>query len=158
VASALYVPVALIYHALTGWAPPTAEQQQAGTPLNGPRSLNPSLSPLMEQALLRGLQQRPGNRYQVASEMRVALEMVQMMDGRSLGLGPGVAPPSQLLHPPAPQPIAPQTPGIYPAPQAGQPQPGQTQTYPPGIYPTPQAAPAPAGYAQPPMQPYPPGA
>lgn len=91
-ASDTYTLCALLYQALTGVAPPSAEQHQAGTPLTGPRSLNPGLSALLEQALLRGLEQRPPNRYQTARELLLALETVQMMAGRSLGLRPEVTP------------------------------------------------------------------
>ncbi|HMP40398.1 MAG TPA: serine/threonine-protein kinase [Roseiflexaceae bacterium] len=74
--SDIYAVTALLYHVLTGYAPPTYDQIRAGTPLTGPRSLNPAMSPLVEQALLRGLQQRDVNRYQTAREMRVAFETV----------------------------------------------------------------------------------
>lgn len=87
-----YAVAALLYHALTGYAPTAPEQQQAGVPLQAPRVLNPQLSPLVEQALLRGLQTKPGNRYQNARELRLALETVSLMAGRSLGLGPDVVP------------------------------------------------------------------
>ncbi|MBO9323112.1 MAG: hypothetical protein J7457_13435, partial [Roseiflexus sp.] len=88
--SDVYTIGALMYHALTGWAPPTPEQQNAGMPLPGPRSLNPQISPLVEQVLLRALQLKSSNRFQQAREMRIALETAQMMGGRSLGLGPDV--------------------------------------------------------------------
>ena len=85
-----YAISALLYQALCGVAPPTPEQQQAGTPLTAPRTLNQALSPLMEQTLLRGLQLKPANRYQNARELRLALETVHLMAGRSLGLGPDI--------------------------------------------------------------------
>ncbi len=115
-ASDLYALNALLYQAITGWAPPSPEQQQAGTPLNGPRVLNPALSTLAEQVLLRGLQLRAENRYQAAREMSLALETVQMMDGRSLGAGPNVVPtaaPAPRQGPPA-LPAAPIEPGVLP--------------------------------------------
>ena len=87
-----YAVAALLYHALTGYAPTAPEQQEAGVPLQAPRVLNPQLSTLVEQALLRGLQTKPGNRYQNARELRLALETVSLMAGRSLGLGPDVVP------------------------------------------------------------------
>lgn len=108
-ASDLYACGALLYQALTGW-PPAIAEQQASTPLIGPRAINPALSPLAEQVLLRALQLRSVNRYQVAREMRVALETVQMMGGRSLGLGPDV------LAAPSPSSAQPYPTGIYPAP------------------------------------------
>jgi WD40 repeat protein len=89
-ASDLYAVSALLYLALTGWPPVSSEQQRSGTPLTAPRALNPALTALVEQVLLRGLQQRAANRYQVAREMRVALETLKLMGGRSLGLGPDV--------------------------------------------------------------------
>ena len=76
----------LFYQLLTGWLPPNAAQRSGGTPLNPPRSLNAQVSPLAEQAALRSLELKKGNRYQAAREMRQALETVQMMAGRSLGL------------------------------------------------------------------------
>jgi len=157
--SDLYALSALLYHALTGWAPPTAEQRQAGTPLNGPRSLNPNLSTLAEQVLLRGLQLRPENRYQTPSEMHLSLEMVQMMGGRSLGMGPDTLPqqaPPQQEPPPVSLPPTPQ----YPAPTSNnppppappyQPQPAPTDAYPaPATGPTTQLQPYPAGVGYPP--------
>src|SRR5262249_26858180 len=148
-ASDLYALSALLYHALTGWAPPTAAQREAGTPLNGPRALNPNLSTLIEQVLLRGLQIKPENRYQSAREMRMSLEMVGIMDGRSLGLGQDALPAAQAPTPPVapvPQPTGPyvQPPsqgylpqrGMY-SPPASQPaayQPAPGQPYPPGVY------------------------
>ena len=77
-----YAVSAMLYHALSGKAPTTVEQQQAGTALPSPRTLNGQLSKLIEQAILRGLQQRPVNRYQNARELRLALETVRVMSGR----------------------------------------------------------------------------
>lgn len=150
--SDVYTVGALMYHALTGWAPPTPAQQEAGMPLAGPRSLNPQISPLVEQVLLRALQMRPVNRFQQAREMRIALETAQMMAGRSLGLGPDVltqvtSPAAAEEQPPesvvsaAPAPAAP-----VPAPAAPEPAPVAPPVapapYPPPGYP-PVYAPAP---------------
>ncbi len=177
-ASDLYALCALLYQALTGWAPPTAAQREAGTPLNGPRSLNPNLSTLIEQVLLRGLQLKPENRYQVTREMRQSLEMVDIMDGRSLGLGADVLPGAQpFAGPPASQPATPPTPAPAPAPQppystgvyappqppAQPPQPSAQPPQPylpqPGIYAAPPAPaqPQPVAYAPVYGQPYPAG-
>jgi WD40 repeat protein len=150
-----YAISALLYQALTGWAPVSAEQQEAGTPLNGPRTLNPELSALIEQVLLRGLQRKDVNRYQNAREMRLSLETVQVMAGRSLGLGPDVLvdvkqqQPAQ--HPPLTELPPPPT---MPTPASEQPYPGG---YPPaptpvaaGVYPMPgQAQPYPGVYQEP---------
>lgn len=121
-----YTLAAVLYHALTGYAPANAEQQQAGMPLAAPRSLNPALSALAEQALLRGLQVKPANRYQNAREQRLALETIHLMAGRSLGLGPDILktpetvaasepaqPPVQSLLPDVPLSVQTATPGQY---------------------------------------------
>ena len=100
-ASDTYTLSALLYHVLTGWAPPPADQIAAGAPLNPPRALNPNISALAEQALLRGLQVKSLNRYQNARELRLALDTVRMMAGRSLGIGP-----EALQNPPAARPAA----------------------------------------------------
>jgi WD40 repeat protein len=155
-ASDLYAVGALLYQVMTGWAPPTAEQQRAGTPLNGPRVLNPQISQLAEQALLRSLQQRPLNRYQTAREMRIALETVHMLAGRSLGLGPDALRDESLLPSnmggqpaqPAQQTLPPLVVPVPPQPASGYPPQGAA---PPTSYPPP-----PAGYPPyAPSQPYP---
>ena len=142
--SDLYALSALLYQALTGWAPPTTAQRQAGTPLNGPRALNPQLSSLAEQVLLRGLQLKPENRYQVPAEMRMSLDMVKMMAGRSLGAEappgvvisppPGAAASVPLVLPPTPAPPAPPAQAAEPAPPPYQPAaPLPAQPYPTGV-------------------------
>jgi WD40 repeat protein len=158
-ASDLYALSAILYHALTGWAPPTAGQRETGTPLNGPRALNPNLSTLIEQVLLRGLQLRPENRYQVAREMRMSIDMVGIMDGRSLGMGADALPSGQ----PAAAPQPPAQPGGYAQPPAQPPaqpsysqppaQPAPSYLPQPGVYSTPP--PQPAAYQPMPGQPYP---
>ena len=92
-ATDMYTVSALLYHVLTGSVPPTAAQQQAGTPLPAPRTLRPEISTLAEQALLRGLQIKQQNRYQTARELRLALDTVQMMAGRPLGMISNTTPP-----------------------------------------------------------------
>ncbi len=144
--SDVYTIGALMYHALTGWVPPTPEQQNAGMPLPGPRSLNPQISPLVEQVLLRALQLKAANRFQQAREMRIALETAQMMGERSLGLGSDVltqvktaesqaAPVTALPTSFAPSNVAPPStaPSVEPAPAPVAPPPySQSGTYPPG--------------------------
>lgn len=143
--SDVYTVGALMYHALTGWAPPTPAQQEAGMPLAGPRSLNPQISPLVEQVLLRALQLRPVNRFQQAREMRIALETAQMMGGRSLGLGPDVltqattsSAEAQPQPPASGAPAAPATPAPAAPPATPAAPPAAPAPYPPGYAPAPQ--------------------
>lgn len=154
--SDLYAVGTLLYQMLTGWPPPLAEQQKAGTKLNPPRTLNPSISTLTEQALLRSLQLRQVDRYQVAREMRLALDMIHITAERTLTtlIDAQRAPQPPAAHAPVQQPPPPvqaqPTPGTYPPAQPGQPVPGYAipQGYPPAApgqqYPAgypPQAAP-----------------
>jgi WD40 repeat protein len=171
-ASDLYALGAVLYQLLTGWAPPTAAQREAGMPINSPRILNARVSPLAEQLVLRALELKPANRYQRAREMRSAVETVRLMAGRPLGATPPIAPslPASaqpgMLPPPAPavsgprqatppagapvQPPAyqPQAqPGYAPQPQSGYAAQPQTQ---PSYAAQPQA-----GYTQQPQAPRP---
>lgn len=153
-ASDIYAVGALLYQVMTGWAPPTAEQQRAGMPLNGPRVLNPQISELAEQALLRSLQLRPLNRYQTAREMRIALETVQMLSGRSLGLGPDVLSGSEMLPANTGAPSQPQAPAppLHMPPPAEAPAaapPAAAIPYPPPPGYAPGQVPPGAPYAQP---------
>ncbi len=109
-----YAVCALLYLLLTGWPPPDSAALQAGTPLSAPRLLNPALSALIEQALLRGLDRRAANRYQQARELRLALDTLQMMGGRSLGLGPDAIArePAPPVVEPAPAPPPPRGRGV----------------------------------------------
>jgi len=157
-ASDLYAVGALLSYALTGLAPPT-EQQQAGAPLAGPRSLNPSISALAEQAIMRALQLRPANRYHSAREMRLDLEAAQATGERPLGSETDV-----LREPPpdaAPLDAAPPDPAAASLPPPAQPPLVEppVQPLPVGIYPAPapEQTAAPVGYAPPPEAPAPAG-
>ncbi|MCS6938528.1 MAG: PQQ-binding-like beta-propeller repeat protein [Roseiflexus sp.] len=156
--SDVYTIGALMYHALTGWAPPTPAQQEAGMPLTGPRSLNPQISPLVEQVLLRALQLRPVNRFQQAREMRIALETAQMMGGRSLGLGPDVltqvttaASAEAQPQPQPPERVASAAPAVAAPPASAAPQPGMPAAPPPAA-PAPYPPAYPPGYAPAPQR------
>jgi WD40 repeat protein len=155
-ASDMYSFGVLYYQLLTGWLPPNAMQREAGTPLNAPRSLNGQISPLAEQAVLRSLELKKGNRYQAAREMRQALETVQMMAGRSLGLSEAL-PTGTVAYPerpPIPPPPVPPPPGYStPAPQPQAPYPQPQAPYPQPQVNAPAYEAAPTGYAQVPYAP-----
>jgi WD40 repeat protein/serine/threonine protein kinase len=155
--SDIYALSAVLYQAVCGWPPPASDQRQAGIQLNMPRALNPQVSPLAEQLLLRGLQTVDRNRYQYARELRVALETVRMMIGRPLGLGydpiseqlvqvspQGTPPPPTPPYPPQPATAyPPQPPTAPPAPS------GPPNYYAPPAYPPYSPAPPPQMAAQP---------
>lgn len=103
-ASDLYALAAVMYHLLTGWSPPTAEQRRAGVPLNPPRTLNAQITPLTEQMLLRALDLQPANRYQQARELRAALEVVPVLTARAPELEIAAAPPAPLAATPPVEP------------------------------------------------------
>ncbi|HLY32642.1 MAG TPA: serine/threonine-protein kinase, partial [Ktedonobacterales bacterium] len=73
--SDIYALGAVMYQLLTGALPPMVLKSQP------PRTINPSISPEMEQIILRCGEYRPDQRYQTAEEFREALE-------RALGLAP----------------------------------------------------------------------
>lgn len=110
-ASDVYAIGAVLYQLLTGWAPPSAAQRHAGTPLNSPRNLNARVSALAEQLALRSLELKAANRYQRAREMRSALETVRLMAGRPLGAtAPIESAPAAAAPPVASPPAAPAAP------------------------------------------------
>lgn len=155
--SDLYALGAVAYHLLTGWAPPTAVQREAGTPLAAPRTLKPAISGLAEQMVLRALEMKPANRYQMAREMRRAIDTVRLMSGRPLGAErplPAPAHPTPPADPPQPAPA-------HPTPPADPPQPApptsgaEGRSGDSGYGPLPPAPPLPAGAGAPNYQPQP---
>lgn len=114
-----YAIGALLYHAVTGWLPPSNEQRQAGMHLPGPGLLNPALSALTEQALLRAMQPRPINRYQTAHELRIALAAApQTAHARTVGTATEPPPSSIPPNLPTPPPEPETTPPFAPPPSA----------------------------------------
>lgn len=139
--SDLYAVGAVLYQLLTGWAPPTSAQRQAGTPLNSPRTLNARVSTLAEQLVLRALEMKPANRYQQAREMRSALDTVRLMAGRSLG----ASAPIETVQP-TPPVATPVTPGL-----AGGAEPSSVYGPPPAAPPPGWPGAPPVGVAGPPV-------
>ena len=90
--SDLYSLGATLYHALTGQAPATATDRFAApTVLTPPRSINPSLRPETERAILRAMELAKDARWGSAAEMAAAL-------------GAPAAAPTPAVKPAPPQP------------------------------------------------------
>ncbi|NPV55800.1 MAG: protein kinase [Anaerolineae bacterium] len=71
--SDIYALGATLYTLLTGIEPPEAVKRQSGQPLPSPRSLNGSISPRIDAALVKAMQMAPDKRFQHALEMKQAL-------------------------------------------------------------------------------------
>jgi serine/threonine protein kinase len=73
--SDVYALGATLYHLLTGQHPPESVQRMVGSAtLAPPRSLNPQMSPALEQAILRATEIATDRRFQGVSELRGALK------------------------------------------------------------------------------------
>ena len=115
-ASDIYSVAAIAYMVTTGHAPASAEQQQAGAKLVPPRTYNPQLSEMFEAVLLRALQEKSYNRYQNASEMRVAIDTLQILREREKSLQTVVTPTPLATPVPADQSLGAILPGNYTPP------------------------------------------
>lgn len=78
-ASDVYALSAIAFQATTGTLPVGAEQLAGGTRAVSPRTLAPHLSEMWESVVVRGLQEKPNNRYQHAHEMAAAIRMVAVL-------------------------------------------------------------------------------
>ena len=78
-ASDIYAVSAIAYHASTGIAPLTTEQLALGARFISPRSIVPGLSEMWEAVVIRGMQDKPSNRYQHATEMQAALQTMAIL-------------------------------------------------------------------------------
>jgi WD40 repeat protein len=127
-ASDIYSVAAIAYLAVTGHAPASAEQQQAGNKLIPPRTYNPQISEMFEAVLLRALQEKSYNRYQNATEMRVAIDTLQILREREKSLQTVVAPMALQVPAPADQSLGAILPGNYVPPTAAPPPTAVTQS------------------------------
>lgn len=106
--SDVYALGATLYTLLTREVPPQATDRWMGSvPLVPPRNLHPSLSPGLDQVVLKMLELKPDDRHQSAREVLDDLRAVQA--GRYSARGPGAAgssPQAPLAAPSLPEPLA----------------------------------------------------
>lgn len=103
--SDVYAVTALAYYASTGVAPLTAEVLASGAKMVPPRSLNPQLHEMLEQVLLRGLQEKISNRYQSAAEMQISLETIATLGNRSTTFSDAPVMPAPVVSNDTPSPV-----------------------------------------------------
>jgi eukaryotic-like serine/threonine-protein kinase len=71
--SDVYALGATLYTLLTGEVP-VESVQRITSPLTRPTTVNPSISPIMESAILRAMESSPSERFQSAGELKAALQ------------------------------------------------------------------------------------
>ncbi len=69
-----YALAATLYNLLTGKRPPESIERVTGAVLEEPRKLNPTISPHVEAAILRGMQVLATDRFDTIAEFREALD------------------------------------------------------------------------------------
>ncbi len=89
----IYALGATAYTLLTGFVPPESIGRMSGEELPAPRSLNPTITSPVEEAILRAMQLKPDQRFARATEFRTALKSPEI--------------PSTAFKPPAPTIVAP---------------------------------------------------
>lgn len=88
----IYASAAVLYSLITGETPPAAPERIEDDPLVPPREIEPTCPPGVEQAILRGLAMRRGDRPQSAEEFRELLRQdVAPPTERKLGKPAGIA-------------------------------------------------------------------
>jgi serine/threonine-protein kinase len=112
--SDLYSLGATLYHALTGQAPATATDRTADPRiLAPPRSINPSLRPETERAILRAMELAKDARWGSAAEMAAALSASAAAPAPVAKPSPAVPPsPAPRVMPGTPPPTAPARPRV----------------------------------------------
>jgi serine/threonine-protein kinase len=73
--SDVYALGATLYSLLTGAAPVESTGRNIGVPIPPPRSFNVTVSPQVEQAVMKALEMKPTDRHQTAQEFKASLQI-----------------------------------------------------------------------------------